>query len=24
VRLLVAMLTHPDIDPAPFAVESPN
>ncbi len=24
VRLLVAMLTHPDIDPAPFAVEAPN
>jgi AcrR family transcriptional regulator len=24
VRLLVAMLTHPDIDPAPFRVEAPN
>jgi AcrR family transcriptional regulator len=24
VRLLVAMLTHPDIDPAPFAVEAAN
>jgi AcrR family transcriptional regulator len=24
VRLLVAMLTHPDIDPAPFTVEAPN
>jgi AcrR family transcriptional regulator len=24
VRLLVAMLTHPDVDPAPFGVEAPN
>jgi hypothetical protein len=24
VRLLVAMLTHPDTDPAPFRVEAPN
>jgi hypothetical protein len=24
VRLLVAMLNHPDVDPAPFGVEALN
>jgi hypothetical protein len=24
VRLLIALLTHPDVDPAPFIVAEPN